>query len=85
MITSPKNTSYHTNFLLVKIGSNKAVKNAPVLNMASVTDTFEALIAPKKVTQCKAITKPASRNDHLRFRESEPIPLHWNGTFIITM
>src|SRR5690606_25427267 len=35
------------------------VKRAPVESNARVVETFETLIAPKKLSQCKAITIPA--------------------------
>src|SRR5690606_34750853 len=40
-------------------GSKREAKKAPVDSTANVTDTFEALMAPKKVSQCKAIIIPA--------------------------
>lgn len=74
MITTPKTSSYHTIFFDVNKGSSKAVKKAPILSIARVTETLDSLIAPKKVTQCKAITTPAIRKPRIRFRESEPLP-----------
>src|SRR5690554_2429085 len=41
------------------MGSSNEVKKAPVEITAKVTDTFEALIAAKKVIQCKAMIIPA--------------------------
>ena len=41
------------------MGSNNAVKKAPVLIIASVIETLDIFIAPKKVSQCAAIIPPA--------------------------
>lgn len=42
------------------MGSKMEVKKAPVDKQANVTDTFETLIALKKVNQCRAMIKPAT-------------------------
>ena len=44
------------------MGSIREVKKAPVDKQAKVIDTFETFIALKKVNQCKAIIKPATKN-----------------------
>lgn len=42
------------------MGSIIEVKKAPVESNARVMETLETLIAPKKVSQCRAITTPAA-------------------------
>lgn len=44
------------------------VNKAPVDIIAKVTDTFEALIAPKNANQCKAITIPAIQKPPIVFQ-----------------
>lgn len=61
-------------------------KNAPVESTARVTETFEAFIAPKNVSQCNAIIIPAKakppkvlhenfRFSFLNFRNTKIIPV----------
>ena len=52
------------------MGSSKEVKNAPVDMTAKVTETLEALIAPKKVSQCTAMIKPAIKKPVSTFLEN---------------
>ena len=49
------------------MGSSKEVKKAPVDIIERVTETLETLIAPKKVSQCTAIMKPAKQNPAMTF------------------
>lgn len=44
-------------------------KNAPVEITASVTETLDALMAPKKVSQCRAIIIPPSAKPESVFKE----------------
>ena len=55
-------------FLLNKIGSKKEAKKAPVDKQARVTDTFETLIALKKVSQWSAITNPKNKKTMIVLR-----------------
>ena len=48
--------------LLKKIGSMIDAKKAPVLMVINATETFEVLIAKKKVIQCKAMITPPITN-----------------------
>ena len=48
----------------------KDAKKAPVENMASVTDTFDSSMEPKKVIQCRAMTIPARDNRTMPFIET---------------
>src|SRR5690606_36834183 len=50
-------------------GSKIDAKKAPVESTASVTDTFDAIIAPKKVSQCKAIITPPNAKPERVFKE----------------
>jgi len=65
--TSPNKTSYQITFRRYKIGSKKEVKKAPVDKHAKVTETLETLMALKKVSQCKAMTNPRSKNPKIVF------------------
>ena len=44
------------------MGSNIEVKNAPVAKQANVTEILDSFMALKKVSQCKAMIKPAKRS-----------------------
>jgi hypothetical protein len=59
------------------MGSIIEVKKAPVDKHAKVIDTLETLMALKKVNQCSAITKPATKNFKRTFLGS------FKGTFFI--
>ncbi len=54
-------------FLLKKNGSIKEAKKAPVLIVTNATDTFETLIALKKVIQCTAIMSPEIKKESAAF------------------
>ena len=58
------------------MGSNIDVKNAPVAKQANVTEMLDSLMALKKVSQCKAMIKPAKRSPIIVFRGS------FNGIFL---
>ncbi len=49
------------------MGSNIEAKKAPVAKHASVTEILDSLIALKKVSQCKAMIKPAKRSPTIVF------------------
>lgn len=44
------------------IGSSNDAKNVPVEKTANVMETLDASMAPKKVIQWSAMTKPATDN-----------------------
>ena len=52
------------------MGSNIEVKNAPVAKQASVTEIFDSLMALKKVSQCRAMIKPAKSSPTIVFTGS---------------
>src|SRR5690554_2438834 len=55
---APKRISYLSIFRLKNIGSKIAVNSDEALRQAKVTDTFDCLMASKKVIQCAAINRP---------------------------
>ena len=57
------------------MGSNIAVKKAPVDIMAKATDTVDTLIAQKKVTQCEATTIPAKVNHNMVLPDTRSLNL----------
>ena len=46
---------------------NNEVKKAPVDIIANVTETFDTLMAPKKVSQCTAMINPAIKKPNNTF------------------
>ena len=58
----PKNNSSLLTRRLKNKGSINEVKNAPVLIIIKATETFDDLIAKKKVTQCNAMVIPPRIN-----------------------
>ena len=58
------------------MGSNNDVKKAPVDKQAKVTEILDSLMALKKVSQCKAMIKPAKRSPIMVFVGS------FNGIFL---
>src|SRR5690606_41692539 len=77
MIINPKKTSYHSIRRLYNNGSSTDAKNAPQENIASVTETFDILIALKKNIQCAAINPPTKISFKISFRgrrNSRPVP-----------
>ena len=67
MTINPNKTSYQITLRLCNNGSRSEVKNAPVDIIASVTETLETLIAPKKANQCKAMISPDKKNAAIVF------------------